>query len=120
MIIASIGTFCLRICCAEMGWAAPGPESGPGDGSARHRLRECCPPCGRTEGIREILRLVHHLTVGEFHDAHGVGGHAVVGYDALAHPQISAARDPQDGEVPGGRMPATLRRNRRAAPESFT
>ena len=69
------------------------PEPDTGDGPARHRLRECGPPGRRAEGVGEVLRLVHHVPVGEFHDAHRVGGHAVVGDDALAHPQIPTAGD---------------------------
>ena len=44
------------------------PGSCPLDVPARHRLRECCPPCRCTEGVREVLRLVHHLLVSKFHD----------------------------------------------------
>ena len=104
----------------RMGCAAPNRGSGLGDGPARHWLREVCPPCGRSEGVCEVLCLVRHMLVSEFHDAHRVSGRAVVGDDALAHPQVPAAEDPQDGEVPGGRVAAALRSNRRAAPESFT
>src|SRR5580658_2110148 len=99
---------------------APNRGSGLGDGPARHRLREVGPPGGLAEGVPEVLRLVRHVLAGEFHDAHRVAGYAVVGDDALADPQIPAAGDPQDGEVPAGRVPAALRGNCRAAPESFT
>src|SRR5580704_7739598 len=100
--------------------AAPNRGSGLGYGPARHRLREVGPPGLLAEGVSEVLRLVRHVLAGEFHDAHRVAGHAVVGDDALADPQIPAAGDPQDGEVPAGRVPTALRGNRRAAPESFT
>ncbi|MEV6117755.1 hypothetical protein AB0L59_36130 [Streptomyces sp. NPDC052109] len=91
-----------------------------GDGSARHRLREGGPPGRRAEGVGEVLRLVHHVLVSEFHDAHRVRRHTVVGDDAFAHPQIRVAGDPLDDEVPIGRVPAALRRNRRSAPEPLT
>src|SRR5690349_4194899 len=96
------------------------PPLGAGDAPARHRLRERRPPGWRTERVGKVLRLVHHVIVGEFHNAHRVGGRAVVRDHALAHPQAPGASDPQDGEVPAGRMPAALRRDRVAPPEPFT
>ena len=96
------------------------PLLGPFDLPARHRLGEFCAPRGCTECVREVLRLVHHLPVGKLHDGDRVGRHAVVGDDALAHPQVATRRDPQHREVPIGRVPASLRRNRRAAAETFT
>jgi hypothetical protein len=63
-----------------------GLSSGAGDIPAGHRLRECRPPCRRAKRVCEVLSLVYHMLVSEFHDAHRVGGHAVIGDDALAHP----------------------------------
>jgi len=87
----------------------------PGIGSASATRHS-----GRAEGICKVLRLVHHIRVVELHHAHGVGRNPVVRDDALAYPQISTADDPEDGEVPTRRMPATLCRDHCAAPESFT
>ncbi len=100
-------------------WPRSGHGSGPGDGPARHRLRELGSPGGRRERVGEVLGLVHHLLISELHDAHRVGGLAVVGDDALAHPQVRVAGDPLDGEMPAGRVPAALRRDRDPAPEPF-
>ena len=49
----------------------------------------------------------YHI-VGELHDAHRVGGHAVIGDHALAHPKVAAAPDPEDGEAAFDWVPATL------------
>ncbi len=43
-------------------------RSCPFDMPARHRLRECCPRCRCTEGIGEVLRLVHYQLARKFHD----------------------------------------------------
>ncbi len=66
--------------------ARSSPWSGSADVSAWDGLTECCTPCWCPEGISEVLRLVHHIRMCELHDAHRVGGHPVVGDDALAYP----------------------------------
>lgn len=83
----------------------------------RHGLRECRPPRRRMKGVCEVLRLVDHLLMFEFHDAHRVAGHAVVCDCNFAHPQIQASNDLADGEMPVGGMPAALWWDRRSAPE---
>src|SRR5947209_5980240 len=66
-------------------------------------------PAGRRlEGVAEVLHLVADAAVGELHDAHREGRDAVVGDGALADPEIPAAADPADREVPVGRMAAAL------------
>jgi hypothetical protein len=79
--------------------ARSSPGSSSGDLPPRQRLGECYPPFRRAEGRSEVLRLVRHIRVGELHDAHGVARHPVVGDDALAYPQISAADDPDGAAI---------------------
>ena len=57
--------------------------------------------------------------IGELHDARGIDGHAVVRDDALAHPEVPAADDPEDGEGPLGRVSAALGRHGLATPDTF-
>lgn len=52
-------------------------------------------------------------------DARRLGGHAVIGDHALAHPKIAAAQDPADCEVAFGRVSATLRLDPGPAPEAL-
>jgi hypothetical protein len=47
--------------------------------ASRDSLNPLAPPGGGLEGIREILRLLHDLTVRELHDAHCVVGNCVFG-----------------------------------------
>ena len=55
-------------------------------GAVWHLLGKRCPPLGRVEGVGEVLGLMGDEAAGELHDAHRVGGHAVVADHALAHP----------------------------------
>ena len=71
-------------------------------------------------GVGEVLGLVRYQIAAELHDAHRVGGHAVIGDHALVHPKVATASDPQDGEVAVGRVPAALRLDLRPAPETFS
>jgi DNA-binding transcriptional LysR family regulator len=84
--------------------------------AARDWLGERRPPGRRLEGVGEVLGLVRDQIAGELHDAHRMGGRAVIGDDDLAHPQVTAAPDPHDGEVTLGRVPAALRLDLRPAP----
>jgi hypothetical protein len=90
--------------CEPFTWTKPADEIL----AARDRLGERRPPGRCLEGVGEVLGLVRYQAVGELHDAHRVGGRAVIGDDALAHPQVAAAGDPQGGEVAFGRVPAGL------------
>ncbi len=92
------------------------PGSGSDDVPARDRLSECCPPFRRAEGICKVLRLVHHMRVGELHNAQRSRWAPRRSDDALAYPQIPAADDPEDGELPTGGVPATLSRDCCAGP----
>src|ERR1022692_2742794 len=86
---------------------------------ARYRLRQRGPPRGRVEGVGKVLSLMGDEAVGELHDAHRVGGHAVVADHALAYPYVPGAANPQHGKVPVRRMATALRRNGRAGAEPF-
>jgi len=82
----------------------------------RDRLGQRRPPGRRLEGVGEVLGLVRDQIAGELHDAHRMGGRAVIGDHDLAHPQVAAAPDTHDGEVAFGRVPAALRLDLRPAP----
>ena len=84
-----------------------------------HRLRQRRPRGRRPKGVGEVLRLVRHLAVSEFHDRHRVAGHAVIADDAFADPQVPASDNPSHREVPIGRVATPLRRDRRSAAEAF-
>src|SRR3954469_15493108 len=58
-----------------------------------HPLDKMCPRGRRLEPVAEILRLVRHEAVAEFHDAHDVGRHAVIGQHEFAYPEIVTADD---------------------------
>src|ERR1700730_4783118 len=87
--------------------------------AVRDRLGERRPPGRRLEGVGEVLGFVRYQIAGKLHDAHRVGGHAVIGDHALAHPKVAATPDPKDGEVAFGRVPAALCLDLRPAPEPF-
>src|SRR3954451_24369586 len=76
---------------------------------AGDRLGQGGAPRSGVERVAEVLDFVRDGAVGEFHDAHREGGHAVVGDDALTDPQVPGPADPADGEVPIRRMTAALR-----------
>ncbi len=95
-------------------------RSGLLDGPPRRRLRERGPPRGRARKERRSTRLQYpDLMADESHDSHRVRRRTVVDGDAFARPYMSVAGDAQ-GEVPVGRVPAALRRDRLAAPETVT
>ena len=96
-------------CAALRLTARPHLKNGPA--SARPVL----PATGAGRGVGEVLRLMGDEAAGELHDAHRVGGHAIVGDHALAHPYVPVAGDPEHGKVPVRRMATALRRNGRAA-----
>ncbi len=87
--------------------------------AVRDRLGQRGAPRRRVERVGEELRLVLHLATLELHDADRVGGHAVVGDHAFADPEIAAAEDPPNCEVPLRRMPAALRFDLRPAGETL-
>src|SRR3954447_6260193 len=58
-----------------------------------------CPRGRRLEPVAEILRLVRHQTVAEFHDAHDVRRHPVIGQHEFAHPEIVAADNSSNREA---------------------
>src|SRR5581483_6617377 len=64
-----------------------------------HSLDPLSAGYGSNQGVREILRLAGNHVVPELHDAHGVGGLAVIGEDKFGYPQITAADDSPDGKA---------------------
>src|SRR3954453_7884430 len=75
---------------------------------SRDRFGQRRPPRRSLEGVAEILRFMGDVVPGELHDAHRERSGAVISDDALADPQISAAADPADREVPIRRVTAAL------------
>src|SRR5580692_6883613 len=67
--------------------------------SMRHPLNPLTPPGWRLEGIREILCLVHHLTVAEFHYAHGVRWPPLVGDCVFGDPKVILSDNSLDVET---------------------
>ena len=90
------------------------------DDPAWHGFCKCASPGGGAESIPKILSLVHDLSVCKLHDGDGVAWDAVIRDEAFTHPRIIAASDPPYLEMPIGRVPASLRRNRLASAETFT
>lgn len=85
----------------------------------RHRLRKSCPPRRCLERIYKVLRLMHDQLARKFHNGDRGRGRAVVGDDALAHPQIAMARDSLHCKGPLGRVSSALRGNGCATLETF-
>src|SRR5271155_5400312 len=54
--------------------------------------------CGSHEWIRKVLCFPPNFVAPELHDAHGVGGLAVIGQDEFGDPKITAANDSPDGK----------------------
>jgi hypothetical protein len=62
-------------------------------------LNPLAPPGGCLEGIREILCLVHDLTVAELHNAHCVCWSALVGDGVFRDPEITVSENSLDVET---------------------
>src|ERR1700733_14691379 len=73
--------------------------SKPESGIPPNRLNPLAPPCRSIEGIREILCLVHDLTVAELHDAHCVGWSTLVGDGVFRDPEITFPDNSLDVET---------------------
>jgi hypothetical protein len=58
-----------------------------------HPLNPLAPPSRRLEGIREILSLVHDLTVAEFHNTHGVCWSSQVRDGVFRDPEITVSEN---------------------------
>src|ERR1700733_6575148 len=69
---------------------------------SRHPRNPLAPPGGRLEGIREILCLVHDLTVAELHNAHCVRRPPLVGDCVFRDPKITVSENSFD--VKTGRL----------------
>ena len=72
------------------------------DASARAsfvRLDQIRPRRPGLERSAEILRLAGDFSIAEFHDAHGIGWHAVIAEHEFGDPEIAAADNPLDGEA---------------------
>ncbi len=57
------------------------------------------PPGRRLEGIREILGLVHDLSVPELHNTHRVGWSPLVGNGVFRDPEITVSENSPDIEA---------------------
>jgi hypothetical protein len=62
-------------------------------------LNPLAPPGWRLEGIREILCLVHDLTVAELHDAHCVRWPPLVGDCIFRNPEVAFSENSLDVET---------------------
>jgi hypothetical protein len=69
------------------------------ESASRNPLNPLIPPGWRLEGIREILCLVHHLTVAELHNAHCVCWFSLVGDYVFRDPEITASENSLDVET---------------------
>jgi hypothetical protein len=67
--------------------------------ASRDLLNPLASPGGRLEGICEILRLVHDLTVAELHDAHCVCRSPLVGDCVFRDPEIAFSENSPDVEA---------------------
>ncbi len=56
-------------------------------------------PCGGLEWFSEVLCLVNHLAVSEFHDADGVDRAALVSDGVLRDPKIAGSQNPNDAKT---------------------
>src|ERR1700722_14970588 len=65
-------------------------------------------PCGSYEWIRKVLCFPRNLVAPELHDAHGVGGPAVICQDEFGDPKITAANNSSDGKPFLARLTCTL------------
>ena len=69
------------------------------DAASRALLNPLAPPGRRLEGIREILCLVHDLSVAELHNTHGVCWSALVRDGVFRDPEIIFADNSFDGKA---------------------
>ena len=67
--------------------------------ASRDLLNPLAPPGRRLEGIREILCLVHDLTVAELHNAHCVCWSPLVGDGVFRDPEITFSENSLDVET---------------------
>ena len=66
---------------------------------SRDPLNPLAPPVRRLEGVREILCLVHDLTVAKLHDAHRECWSPLVGDYVFGDPEIAFSEDSPDVET---------------------
>jgi len=71
----------------------------PRNAASRDALNPLAPPGWRLEGIREILCLVHDLTVAELHNAHCVCWPPLIGDCVFRDPEITASENSLDVET---------------------
>src|ERR1700722_5189681 len=67
--------------------------------ASRDLLNPLTPPGGRLEGIREILCLVHDLSVTKLHNTHCVCWSPLVGDRVFRDPEITASENSPDVEA---------------------
>ena len=89
--------------------------------ASRDPLNPLAPPGRRLEGIREILCLVHDLTVAELHNAHCVCWSPLVRDCVFRDPEITFSENSLDLETRRFAWMMTPQRLQIASPEdSFT
>ena len=69
------------------------------NGASGDPLNPLAPPGRRFEGIREILCLVHNLTVAELHNTHCVCRPPLVGDGVFRDPEIAFSENSLDVET---------------------
>jgi hypothetical protein len=67
--------------------------------ASRTLLNPLAPPGGRLEGIREILCLVHDLSVAELHNTHCVRWSPLVRDGVFRDPEITVSENSLDVEA---------------------
>ena len=76
--------------------------------SAFHPFNPLRASCGGHERVRKVLCFPRNLAVSELHDAHRVGGLAVIGQDKFRDPKIAAANDSPDSKPLFARLASAL------------
>src|SRR5450432_212044 len=64
--------------------------------------------CGSHEWIRKVLCFPRNLGAPELHDAHGVGGLAVICQNEFGDPEFTGANDSSDSEPLFARLTSAL------------
>ena len=67
--------------------------------ASRDLLNPLAPPGGCIEGVREILCLMHNLTVAELHNTHCICGSPLVGDCVFRDPEITFSENLLDVET---------------------
>ena len=73
-----------------------GKRFAPLEPALRGLLNPLLPPVWRLERIREILGLVHDLSIAELHNTHGVGRSPLVGNGVFRNPEVAVSQNSPD------------------------